>query len=179
MAEDTLYGVIDLLGDSPEDHLAAPLREECKSFKESDDPIDFLRNLRDKVVNGGAGSNLTMHTLNAFLEPYPETREEAHLRRERVFGPQPALEPERPPPPPSKDEGFWRLNNEGNEKTWVRSYNGFQATVVESRRGGWTAYPPWYDQHLLPKGVIQGPFDTKEEAILCAEKMAAEELGLS
>ncbi len=87
MSDVTLYlEVIAMLGEAPETQLDTPLTAECRAFTANSDSeaIDFLRNLRDKVVHGGRGTAFVMQTLNALLAPHPETDEARDLRRARL-----------------------------------------------------------------------------------------------
>lgn len=78
--------IIAMLGEAPETQLDSTLTAECRAFKTNSESeaIDFLRDLRDKVVHGGRGTAFVMQTLNALLSPHPETDVARDQRRARL-----------------------------------------------------------------------------------------------
>jgi len=73
VSHEALCEFITILGKAPDSQLDLSLSKSCREFSvPSDDPVVFLRNLRDMVVHIGGGSLVIMQSLNALLSDYPE-----------------------------------------------------------------------------------------------------------
>jgi len=71
-----LEAIIKMLGDSPDSQLDSSLSKACREFSaQTDDPVIFLRNLRDVVVHIGGGSGFVMAVFQALLANSPEAPE--------------------------------------------------------------------------------------------------------
>ena len=80
MTENELKDLIVAFGEAPDSQIAASLAKECRDF-DGDDPVRFLRDLRDKCVRYGGSSGFVVRTISLVLSDYPEETERQKAER--------------------------------------------------------------------------------------------------
>lgn len=68
-----LLTLIDQFGDAPKNQIDEAFQSECRGFdKTTGDPVQFLRDLQDKMVYAGGCSDFVIKAVSAALSFYPE-----------------------------------------------------------------------------------------------------------
>lgn len=78
--KEKLVQIIAEFGKAPDGQLDHSLAKECREF-DGEDPVKFLRNLRDKCVRYGASSGFVIKAVSMFLTDQPEETEDEKAAR--------------------------------------------------------------------------------------------------
>lgn len=78
-----LVAIIKLFGEAPEGEMDDKFKQECLNFTQgSEDPVLFVRDLRDKLVHAGGSADFVIQAITGALAFFAEeTAEETALRR--------------------------------------------------------------------------------------------------
>lgn len=77
-----LCELIGLFAEAPDEQVPGFLKDKCKSFNSSQDPVPFLRDMFDTMLATQQGSKFVIRAIKDGLEYFPaEDAEEAALRQ--------------------------------------------------------------------------------------------------